>query len=116
MDSIKKAIITANKDHNPDLIAHLKGGNVVMGWTQFLPGYCLLLPKEPVVSLNDLNLQQRSKYLLAMSKVGDALLHCTKAYRINYEILGNTSNYLHTHIFPRYQNEPIIRKKLPVWL
>ncbi|XIF19978.1 MAG: hypothetical protein AJITA_00691 [Acetilactobacillus jinshanensis] len=106
----------SNQGKGDNLVAQLDGGNVIMGKTQFLPGYCILLPKRVVPSLNDLNLKQRRAYLADMSIVGDALLHCTQAYRINYEILGNTSNYLHAHIFPRYQNEPLIRKKLPVWL
>ena len=116
MDPIKKNIRLAKQGRNPLLVATLKGGYVVMGKTQFLPGYCLLLPQRPVKSLNSLTLPARSQFLTDMSIVGDALLHVTAAQRINYEILGNTSNYLHAHIFPRYANEPLVRLKLPVWL
>ena len=116
MDAIKKAIQLADQNRGNNLVAHLKGGNVIMGKTQFLPGYCVLLPKHAVKSLNSLKLPDRTRYLTDMSVVGDALLYCTSASRINYEILGNTSNYLHAHIFPRYSSESLIRRKLPVWL
>lgn len=116
MDAIKKATILASQGKGDNLVAQLRGGNVIMGHTQVLPGYCILLPKHVTPTLNDLDLKERVAYLKDMSIVGDALLHCTQAYRINYEILGNTSNYLHAHIFPRYKKEPLIRKKLPVWL
>ena len=116
MDPIKKNIQLANQGKNPMLVANLKGGYVVMGKTQFLPGYCLLVPKRPVKSLNSLSITARSQFLVDMSIVGDALLRLTASQRINYEILGNTSNFLHAHIFPRYPSEPWVRLKLPVWL
>ena len=116
MDSIKNAIQSAERGQNPNLVSRLKGANVIMGRTQFLPGYCIVLPKRAVSSLNGLTLKDRQMYLLDMSLVGDALLRCTSATRINYEILGNTSPYLHAHVFPRYASEPLIRRKLPVWL
>jgi diadenosine tetraphosphate (Ap4A) HIT family hydrolase len=51
-----------------------------------------------------------------MSLIGDALLEVTAAYRINYEILGNTEPALHAHIFPRYLSEPAEPRGVPVWL
>lgn len=51
-----------------------------------------------------------------MSIVGDALLEVCQPLRINYDILGNTDNYLHAHIFPRYEWEHESQRKMPVWL
>jgi diadenosine tetraphosphate (Ap4A) HIT family hydrolase len=39
----------------------------------------------------------------------------TGAYRINYEILGNSEAALHAHIFPRYQSEAAQLRKHPAW-
>jgi diadenosine tetraphosphate (Ap4A) HIT family hydrolase len=50
-----------------------------------------------------------------MAITGDALLEVTDAYRINYEILGNTEPVLHAHIIPRYMSEPEELRKIPVW-
>lgn len=74
----------------------------------------MLLPKREIHSLNDLSLQERSLFLSDMSIVGDALIEVLKPLRINYDILGNTDNYLHAHIFPRYQWEEEQRRKMPV--
>ena len=41
-----------------------------------------------------------------MSIVGDALLDVTGAHRINYAIMGNSDQVLHSHIVPRYVTEP----------
>ncbi|MGX7023801.1 HIT family protein [Vagococcus hydrophili] len=109
-------IKSAQNGTNPMLIKELKGGFLVFGDVQFLPGYCVLLPKKEIHSLNDLSLQERSLFLLDMSIIGDALIEVLKPLRINYDILGNTDNYLHAHIFPRYQWEDEQRRKMPVWL
>ena len=67
---------------------------------------CLLLPDPVVPSPNDLPENERAAFLLDMAAIGDALMATTDAYRINYEILGNTDPALHAHIFPRRLNEP----------
>ena len=49
-----------------------------------------------------------------MGLIGEALLEVTRAYRINYAILGNQDPFLHAHIVPRYMAEPEeMRKGLP---
>ncbi|MGO2385097.1 MAG: hypothetical protein ACTH5F_05440, partial [Pseudolactococcus laudensis] len=67
-------------------------------------------------SLHDVTLAERSQFLTDMSLIGDALLSVTDSLRINYDILGNTDNYLHAHIFPRYLSEAPDRLKKPIWL
>ncbi|MHA8263474.1 HIT family protein [Lactobacillaceae bacterium Melli_B3] len=101
---------------NPMLMAELKGGFAVFGDTQFLPGYSVLLPKREVSSLNDLEPLERTNFLYDMSILGDAIMHSCNAYRINYDILGNTDQFLHAHVFPRYESENIERRRKPVWL
>ena len=96
---------------NPTLITKLKSSYVVIGDTQFLPGYCVLLYKEKVSSLNDLDIEERKNFLSEMTLVGDAINELYKPYRINYEILGNLDEFLHAHIFPRYNWEGEYRKK-----
>jgi diadenosine tetraphosphate (Ap4A) HIT family hydrolase len=36
--------------------------------------------------------------------------------RINLDILGNTDDFLHAHVWPRYDWEPPDRISAPVWL
>lgn len=109
-------ILAAKNGTNPMLMLELQASYAVFGDVQFLPGYCVLLPKKEVGSLNDLSPLERQQFLLEMSYLGDAILASTDAIRINYDILGNSDQYLHAHVFPRYQSEPIERRKMPVWL
>jgi diadenosine tetraphosphate (Ap4A) HIT family hydrolase len=109
-------IASAHRGENPMVLAKMKSGFAVIGDTQFLPGYCVLLPSEKVNSLNELNFKQRSEYLLDMSLIGDAIQTVCNPRRVNYSIYGNTDVYLHAHIFPRYDWEPEERIPKPVWL
>lgn len=104
--SIAKQVELARAGHEPALICQVPSGWVVLCKMQYLYGYCILMPDPVVPSLNDLTQQQRASYLLDMSTVGDALLEVTGAYRINYAIMGNSDQVLHSHIVPRYLTEP----------
>ncbi len=107
---------SAVQGRNPTVLLRMKSGFAVIGDTQFLPGYCLLLAYPRVGSLNDLSLEQRADFLRDMSIIGDAIHAVCRPLRVNYEILGNTDAFLHAHIFPRYSWEEESRRKSPVWL
>ncbi len=109
-------IASALAHENPTVMVEMASGFACFGDMQFLPGYCVLLPKREVASLNDLTLAERSSFLTDMSCIGDAILASTDSIRINYDILGNTDAFLHAHIFPRYTWEIEARLKKPVWL
>ena len=104
--SVSKQIKEARAGLEPALICQVPSGWVVLCTMQYLSGYCILLPDPVVPSLNDLTPQQRASYLCDMSIVGDALLELTGANRINYAIMGNSDQVLHSHIVPRYLTEP----------
>lgn len=107
---------SAVQGRNPTVLMRVKSGFAVIGDTQFLPGYCLLLAYPKVGSLNDLSLEQRADFLQDMSILGDAIQSVCGPLRVNYEILGNTDAYLHAHVFPRYNWEEESRRKSPVWM
>ncbi|HET7628238.1 MAG TPA: hypothetical protein VFK44_07600 [Bacillales bacterium] len=111
----KDRIGAAQRGDNPMVIAKMRSGFAVIGDTQFLPGYCVLLPEREVDSLNALDFRERCDYLLDMSLIGDAIERVCKPRRINYSIYGNTDAFLHAHIFPRYDWEPAERIPYPVW-
>ena len=116
MEWYENRILSSKNGTNPMLIKELKGGYAVFGDVQFLPGYCVLLPKREVNSLNDLPLEEREQFLSDMSILGDAIIHSCNPIRVNYDILGNTDNYLHAHVFPRFKWEKEERRRMPVWL
>ena len=113
---IDQRVAEARRSENPSMLYQMPSGWAVMGDQQFIPGYCLLLADPVVPDLNDLDGAARIQFLKDMAIIGDALLEVTEAYRINYEILGNTEPTLHAHIFPRYLSEPDEPRAVPVWM
>jgi diadenosine tetraphosphate (Ap4A) HIT family hydrolase len=94
----------------------MHSGWAVLGDNQYLEGYSLLLADPVVADLNDLDRECRQRFLLDMSLLGEAVSSCTPAYRINYEILGNSAPALHAHVLPRFRDEPEELRNGPVWL
>ncbi len=120
MDDWKRDRIgAAEAGANPMVIARMESGFAVIGDTQFLPGYCVLLASPQVAHLSDLDLPRRTAFLRDMSLLGEAIERACAGNglrRVNYEILGDTDTYLHAHVFPRYEWEPADRLSGPVFL
>ncbi len=112
---IHERVDQARRGENPSVICRMPSGWAVLGDDQFFVGYSLLLPDPVVENLTDLGDAERAGFLSDMALIGEALHDCTDAYRINYEILGNSEAALHAHVFPRYQNEPERLRRGPVW-
>jgi len=112
---IHKRVAEANAGTNPKVIARMSSGWAVLGDSQFLKGYCLLLPDPVVEHLNDFTGDRHLAFLDDMVALGRAVLSVTDAVRINYEMLGNLEPALHAHLFPRYDNEPEDLRTKPVW-
>ncbi len=100
--------------NNSTVICRMPSGWAVLGDHQFMEGYSLLLADPEVDHLSDLDRGSRTQFLLDMSLLGEAVLANTPAYRINYEILGNTDPVLHAHIWPRFADEPEEYRRGPV--
>lgn len=103
---IEQRVDAARRGKNPYVISRMASGWLVIGDVQPLPGYCLLLADPVVESLNALEEAERVRYSLDVLRLGDALLEITGAYRINYMTLANLEPSLHTHIIPRFRDEP----------
>jgi diadenosine tetraphosphate (Ap4A) HIT family hydrolase len=112
---IQRRVEQAQQGKNPFVVCRVPSGWVVLGDTQILPGYSILLSDPVVPDLNALTLDKRAIFLRDMSIVGDALLEVTEAVLINYEILGNADRALHAHIIPRYAGEPEETRRKPIW-
>jgi diadenosine tetraphosphate (Ap4A) HIT family hydrolase len=113
---------SARAGTNPTVLGKLPQAYPVIGDTQFLPGYCVLLVDDPGIDrLSDLPRAQRLEFLDSMDILGTAVEAACRASdpgfrRMNYEILGNTDAYLHAHLFPRYEWERPEHVGRPVWL
>jgi len=113
---IAERVALARAGSNPYVITKLSSGWLVIGDVQPLLGYCVFLADPVVPSINDLSEADRVQYSLDVLRAGDALLAVSNAYRINYETLGNTEQALHTHIIPRYLDEPDDKRKMPAMM
>jgi diadenosine tetraphosphate (Ap4A) HIT family hydrolase len=110
---------SALRGENPLVLARLRSGFAVIGDTQHLPGYSLLLTDDPAVNhLTDLDWERRKQFLFDLSLIGEAVQRACRdngLRRINYEVLGNAEPVLHGHVHPRYDWEPPERITGPVW-
>jgi diadenosine tetraphosphate (Ap4A) HIT family hydrolase len=113
---IEQRVEAARRGDNLYVIAKLPSGWLCIGDTQPLRGYCVLLADPVVPSLNALSEPARIRYSLDTIRAGDALLAVTGAARINYETLANAEPSLHTHIIPRYADEPEDKRRKPPML
>lgn len=97
----------------------MRAGIAVIGDTQYLPGYTVLLADDPAADhLTDLPRDRRAEFLLDLSLIGEALQAACAANglrRVNYEVLGNSMPRLHGHVHPRYDWEPADLLTGPVW-
>jgi diadenosine tetraphosphate (Ap4A) HIT family hydrolase len=95
------------------VMARMRSGFAVMGDTQWLPGYCVLLSDDPEADhLSDLEWSARARFLLDLALLGEAVEIACRSdglRRINYEVLGNRLGVLHGHVFARYDWEPADR-------
>lgn len=122
MDWREDRIGSAARGENPTVLAELQSGYAVIGDVQFLPGYCVLLGKDPrAKALADMPRHERVQFLADADLLATAVERaCREAdpqfRRTNLDVLGNTDPYVHAHIWPRYEWEPPERVLHPVWL
>ena len=97
----------------------MRSGFAVIGDTQHLPGYSLLLTDDVSVNhLTDLDWERRVQFLFDLSLLGEAVQRACRdngLRRINYEVLGNAEPVLHGHVHPRYDWERPDMVTGPVW-
>lgn len=109
----------ALRGENPLVMARMRSGFAVIGDTQHLPGYSLLLTDDPSVNhLTDLDWTRRREFLFDLSLLGEAVERACRRdglRRINYEVLGNSIPILHGHVHARYDWEPPDKVGGPVW-
>jgi diadenosine tetraphosphate (Ap4A) HIT family hydrolase len=112
----------AHRGENPTVLAELDGGFAVIGDAQFLPGYCVLLGKDPsVTALAEMPRADRVQFLADADLLATAVERACRAIdpkfrRVNLDVLGNADAFVHAHIWPRYEWEPPSLVTRPVWL
>lgn len=78
------------------------------------PGRCVVTLRHHATELFDLDPELRRAYADDVSEAARAIQGTVKAFKMNYEILGNAEPHLHCHLIPRQLDEP--KPKAPAWL
>jgi diadenosine tetraphosphate (Ap4A) HIT family hydrolase len=72
-----------------------------------LPGYCIVVWRlGHVAEPTDLDDGQVSRYWGEVMATGQAVRALFEPVKMNYMTLGNTVPHLHTHVVPRYLDDP----------
>jgi len=72
-----------------------------------LPGYCIVVWRlGHVAEPADLDPGQASRYWAEVIAAGRAVRERFTPVKMNYLTLGNTVPHLHTHVLPRYRDDP----------
>jgi diadenosine tetraphosphate (Ap4A) HIT family hydrolase len=72
-----------------------------------LPGYCIAVWRHGhVAEPSDLDPRQAARYWQEVLAVGRAVQARFAPVKLNYLTLGNTVPHLHTHVLPRYPDDP----------
>jgi diadenosine tetraphosphate (Ap4A) HIT family hydrolase len=114
--AIHRRVAEARAGRDPTVLGRCLSGWAVFGHQQFVQGYLLLLPDPVVPDLNALTPENRTQFLLDMSRLGDALMNVSSPLRINYAMFGNVEPALHAHVIPRYRTEPETMHKQHPWV
>jgi diadenosine tetraphosphate (Ap4A) HIT family hydrolase len=59
-----------------------------------------------VAEPTELSAEEATAYWLELVEVGRALEEHFQPVKLNYELLGNSLPHLHTHVMPRYGDDP----------
>lgn len=98
------------KGANPSLIHEFTHSFFVVGDHQYYSGYCLLLYKQHVRELHELNPELQTALNQELMQATSALVKAFSPWKINHCCLGNTDEHIHWHIMPRYESDPDHRK------
>lgn len=93
-------------------IAFMESQNfwVVYNHAPILPGHSLVIPKNHIESLLELDEQELFEFVQLSTKAAKLILKVFKADSFNWTVqekpaAGQTIPHLHLHIFPRHEND-----------
>jgi diadenosine tetraphosphate (Ap4A) HIT family hydrolase len=80
--------------------AYLQRADVQRGYT------VVIWRGRHVVEPTELTQDEAARYWLEVVRVGWALEKHLEPVKMNYDLLGNSLPHLHTHVLPRYADDP----------
>ncbi len=77
------------------------------------PGFCRVILNRHVAEMTDLAPAERSRLMMTVMKVEQALRDLMRPDKINLAALGNVVPHVHWHVIPRFVDDPHFPN--PVW-
>lgn len=77
------------------------------------PGFCRVILNRHVAEMTDLLPQERSRLMMTVMKVEQALRDLLHPDKINLAALGNVVPHVHWHVIPRFADDPHFPN--PIW-
>jgi diadenosine tetraphosphate (Ap4A) HIT family hydrolase len=70
-------------------------------------GYTIVIWRgRHVAEPTELTSEEAARYWLELLEVGRAIETALEPVKLNYDVLGNSVPHLHTHVIPRYSDDP----------
>jgi diadenosine tetraphosphate (Ap4A) HIT family hydrolase len=104
--SICQRVALWRSAQNPYFIHEFENSIFIVGDHQFHKGYSLLLLKEHVRELHEIEPSAQAALFQELMTAGRALVATFKPWKMNYSCYGNLDPHIHWHLFPRYDSEP----------
>ena len=104
--SICERVRLWREGRNPFFIYEFEHSILIVGDHQFHRGYSLLLLKEHVRELHELEPIAQVALFQELMTAGRAVVETFKPWKMNYSCYGNVDPHIHWHLFPRYDSEP----------
>ena len=80
--------------------AYLQRANVQRGYS------VVIWRGRHVAEPTELSPEEATKYWLEVLEAGRRIERCFEPVKLNYDLLGNSLPHLHTHVVPRYADDP----------
>jgi len=95
-------------------------GTVADGYLQRnapLPGYAVVTWRgRHIADVSEMAEPELFAYWAEVAQVARALTHVFEPCHLNYNLLGNLVPHVHTHIVPRYVDDPCPNTPLSPWV
>lgn len=106
---------SSEEDEYGSLIYSTDEVDAVLQRARIQRGYTLVIWRgRHVVEPYELTDDESARYWRAVQRVAKALAQHYRPLKMNYETLGNTVPHLHTHLLPRFVQDPAPGRPFPL--
>lgn len=101
----------AHLEENPHsvLIASTPTAHIRLARNQAHPGYCLVILREHVTDLADLDAGALAAFWSDVQRAGRAIGAVLEPRKIDYLVMGHRMPHLHCHLLPQHEGDDPLR-------